>query len=317
MEERAPPTLVDRYGFVRDTPPNEDLLKENARREKWRVMLSAWETFRKRKKRKLKSRIRKGIPDGVRAQVWYAVSNAAELKARYPSELYSAMAQRDDTCPNQDIIEVDLNRTFPRNQMFMQQSGRNTLQRVLRAYSFFDTEVGYCQGMGFIAGVLLIYLEEEKAFWVFVSLLRFYNLKPQFIPGMPDLHRQLFVANKLLKKFMPKTSACLESVKMDLSFVATQWFLTLYSSSLPFETVVRIWDCYLYEGPKIKYRVFLALFKIMKTKLKKLDFEKIAELVKETVASVTPDRLMAVAFEFRLSKKLISKFSTQFDTTDS
>jgi hypothetical protein len=43
---------------------------------------------------------------------------------------------------------------------------QSDLFHVLAAYSVYNTEVGYCQGMSQIAAVLLMYLyEAEDAFW--------------------------------------------------------------------------------------------------------------------------------------------------------
>lgn len=42
--------------------------------------------------------------------------------------------------------------------------GQESLFRVLKAYSLHDLEVGYCQGMAFVAGILLMYLPQEPAF---------------------------------------------------------------------------------------------------------------------------------------------------------
>lgn len=47
-------------------------------------------------------------------------------------------------------------------------SGLAALRRVLRAYSYYDREVGYCQGMNFIAGMFLTFMTEEEAFWMLV-----------------------------------------------------------------------------------------------------------------------------------------------------
>lgn len=36
----------------------------------------------------------------------------------------------------------------------------------------YDRDVGYVQGMGFLAGLLLLYMSEEDAFWLLVALLK-------------------------------------------------------------------------------------------------------------------------------------------------
>lgn len=43
--------------------------------------------------------------------------------------------------------------------------------------------------------------------------------------------------------------------------VTHSWFSSLFCTALPAETAVRIWDVLFLEGPKILFRVALALFK--------------------------------------------------------
>ena len=54
-------------------------------------------------------------------------------------------------------IVKDLGRTFPGNQEFKiaHETGENRLYNILKAYSAYDPETGYCQGMNFISGMLL------------------------------------------------------------------------------------------------------------------------------------------------------------------
>lgn len=48
-------------------------------------------------------------------------------------------------------------------------AGQAALRRVLRAYSYHDPDVGYCQGMNFIAGMFLTLMSEEDSFWLLVG----------------------------------------------------------------------------------------------------------------------------------------------------
>lgn len=43
--------------------------------------------------------------------------------------------------------------------------------------------------------------------------------------------------------------------------------MTIFAS-LSFETTIRIWDCYINEGPKILFRVGLAMLEIMSKRYK-------------------------------------------------
>ena len=69
-------------------------------------------------------------------------------------------------------IRVDLNRSFPHHDLFQEGAkGQDMLGRVLRAYSCKDEEIGYCQGMNFVTGVLLMEMDEERAFWTLYAML--------------------------------------------------------------------------------------------------------------------------------------------------
>lgn len=76
----------------------------------------------------------------------------------------------DDDCVSNMIAELEGN--LPSNQkssLALAEGGQASLRRVLRAYSFYDREVGYCQGMNFIAGMFLTFMSEEDAFWLLVG----------------------------------------------------------------------------------------------------------------------------------------------------
>lgn len=59
------------------------------------------------------------------------------------------------------------------NDRFATAAGQQSLLRVLRAYAVYDTEVGYCQGMNFLAGLLLTWMPSEAtAFGGLVVLMQ-------------------------------------------------------------------------------------------------------------------------------------------------
>ena len=57
-------------------------------------------------------------------------------------------------------------RTFPTHPYYSAQlgAGQLSLYNILKAYSLLDQEVGYCQGLSFVAGILLLHMGEEEAF---------------------------------------------------------------------------------------------------------------------------------------------------------
>ena len=53
--------------------------------------------------------------------------------------------------------------------------GQSLLRRILVRCAIVDSEIGYCQGMGFIVGMLLTYMPEDDAFYTFVSTLEVFS----------------------------------------------------------------------------------------------------------------------------------------------
>jgi len=151
------------------------------------------------------------------------------------------------------------------------------LQRVLKAYSVYDKSVGYCQGMGFLTGLFLMYTnEEEDAFWMLHELLwgQRLNFHGLYSPHLPLTHQCLFQFDALLKKHCPLLHAHLTKHEIRTDLYATQWFMTFFIANFNahFEVVLRIIDIVLFEGIKIVFRVGLYLLKHLEKRLLTLDF---------------------------------------------
>jgi hypothetical protein len=115
-----------------------------------------------------------GIPDDLRGSIWKLVSNVHLKREQYSSGLFDKFLQEDCTEEDEFCIGKDLARTVQGFSEFKVDpaSGRNRLYNVLKAYSIFDKEVGYCQGINYIAAFFIMNIEEdEDAFWCLQELL--------------------------------------------------------------------------------------------------------------------------------------------------
>ena len=206
--------------------------------------------------------------------------------------------------------------------------GQASLRRVLRAYSVYDAKVGYCQGMNFIAAMFLaithqeedqdipevIMRHEEQAFWLLATVMNEepFHCRELFGEGMSGAHRVLYVAEKLIGQFLPKLSKHLEKEGIHITMFATQWLLTLYTSSFPFELVTRVWDCFLAEGWKIVYRVMLAILDDASPDLLKLHFEDILGYFRDLPSKVNGDAVFAKVFAIPLKHRHVEKYEAEW-----
>ncbi|KAK4363256.1 hypothetical protein RND71_018497 [Anisodus tanguticus] len=250
----------------------------------------------------LKKLIRKGIPPVLRPKVWFSLSGAAKKKSTVPESYYQdlTMAVVDMVTPATKQIDHDLPRTFPGHSWLDTPDGHAALRRVLVAYSFRDSDVGYCQGLNYVAALLLLVMKtEEDAFWMLAVLLENVLVSDCYTNNLSGCHVEQRVFKDLLTKKCPRLAAHLDSLEFDVSLVCTEWFLCLFSKSLPSETTLRVWDVLFYEGAKVLFHVALAIFKMNEEELLVAHHvgDVISIIQRSTHHLFDPDELLTVAFD--------------------
>lgn len=78
--------------------------------------------------------------------------------------------------------------------------------------------------MNLIAGLLLLYMDEEQTLRHLTLLMVRRNLRPLFKPGFPGLQRCYFVWNSLLTEYLPELHKHFEVLNIDPSFYAASWY---------------------------------------------------------------------------------------------
>ncbi|XP_051007313.1 USP6 N-terminal-like protein isoform X1 [Acomys russatus] len=285
--------VTDRFGFLHE----EELPYHNAaadrqkqleieRTTKWLKMLKGWEKYKNTEK--FHRRIYKGIPLQLRGEVWALLLEIPKMKEE-TRDLYSKLKHRARGCsPDIRQIDLDVNRTFRNHIMFRDRYGvkQQSLFHVLAAYSIYNTEVGYCQGMSQITALLLMYMNEEDAFWALVKLFSGpkHAMHGFFVQGFPKLLRFQEHHEKILNKFLSKLKQHLDSQEIYTSFYTMKWFFQCFLDRTPFTLNLRIWDIYIFEGERILTAMSYTILKLHKKHLMRLSMEELVEFLQETLA---------------------------------
>jgi len=179
----------------------------------------------------------------------------------------------------------DLGRTFPHHAFFTEGKGigQENLFNVLKAYSIYDREVGYCQGLAFIVAVLLLNMPDEEAFCVFVRLMQSYNLRTIYLPEMPGLQLRLYQFDRLVEELLPVLYAHFLRQGVKSSMYCSQWFLTMFSYRFPLPIVYRIFDHLLATGVEAIFGFSIVLLQSNEEQLLKLKFDSILDYLKSAL----------------------------------
>eukprot|EP00041_Stephanoeca_diplocostata_P006773 m.93582 g.93582 ORF g.93582 m.93582 type:complete len:334 (+) comp16532_c0_seq20:331-1332(+) len=163
-----------------------------------------------RKSAKLKRFCRKGIPTDLRPSVWMSISGASKRMHSSPG-VYQKLVDKGSPEFSQQIL-LDMHRTFPNNCHFRPDGcvRQQQLHRLLSAYATFNPGVGYCQGMNFVCGMLLLVLNgnEEETFWLFDAMLA--KMPPNmYAADMLGIQAECATFFSIMKEDYPDLSATL------------------------------------------------------------------------------------------------------------
>ncbi|XP_054825876.1 carabin [Eublepharis macularius] len=263
----APYRQIDRYGFIGGSGLKDSLGQLPVelirhRETKWLEMTAHWEKTMARRYRKVKLLCRKGIPSSVRARCWPLLCGGQEKTKKNPQK-YQELLEAPGDPQWVETITKDIHRQFPFHEMFLSPEGpgQQGLLQVLKAYTVYRPQEGYCQAQGPLAALLLMHMPPEPAFWCLVQICEHY-LPGYYSPKMEALllDSEVFVA--LLHRVCPRAYKHLQKHGVGPLLYVPEWFLCLFTRTLPFPIVLRVWDVFLSEGVKVLFRVGLLLVRL-------------------------------------------------------
>ncbi|PNI81382.1 TBC1D4 isoform 4, partial [Pan troglodytes] len=242
--------------------------------------------------------LKEGVPKSRRGEIWQFLALQYRLRHRLPNKQqppdisYKELLKQ--LTAQQHAILVDLGRTFPTHPYFSVQLGPGQLSlfNLLKAYSLLDKEVGYCQGISFVAGVLLLHMSEEQAFEMLKFLMYDLGFRKQYRPDMMSLQIQMYQLSRLLHDYHRDLYSHLEENEISPSLYAAPWFLTLFASQFSLGFVARVFDIIFLQGTEVIFKVALSLLSSQETLIMECEsFENIVEFLKNTLPDMNTSEM--------------------------
>ncbi|XP_041052039.1 TBC1 domain family member 30-like [Carcharodon carcharias] len=221
-----------------------------------------------------------GIPKRWRQRVWVTLADHYLQSISIDWEKTKHFFLNEQRNLNEDELGIQIDKDLQQSSSNFYGGSdvaqfHNALKRLLLAYAHWNKRICYCQGFIIPAAVILMVMERDEgdALKVLVYLLDRVLPDNYFANNLSALTVDVAVFHDLLKIKLPELSQYLDRLctaakktndgrcMLPLTSVVTmQWFLTLFTSCLPKETILRVWDAVLFEGSEVLLRVALALW---------------------------------------------------------
>ncbi|TDH69429.1 hypothetical protein CCR75_008957 [Bremia lactucae] len=272
--------------------------EEELRRIKklWRTrVLRGWETNRATPL--AHALWRQGIPPSIRAQVWpLAIGNKLKVTpemfhiyrrraAAYKRTIATPLdGGREHTVA---LIDTDLPRTFPTFKLFDASGPYYAfLQELLETYAWYRPDLGYIQGMSYLAAMLCLHMPQDRylAFQCLANLLVNEHLFTFYLLDV-DLARVYYT---LFDAFLQTRNARLLTHFRAIgihscSMYLMNWLQTLFLQVLPLETAARVFDNFLLDGTVFLFRTAMAIHELLAPQLLEADMEGVLPLLQHNI----------------------------------
>lgn len=259
----CPAILSGTYSFEPDIPL--DIAKE------WDTLLVRWIEEGEVPKQ-LQRLLKYGVPSSLRPRVWPLLAGVSP-ESIFDSTQYDQLVTYENSYDK--VIQRDVFRTFTCHEFFKDQKGQGQRQlyRVCKAYSSYDQEVGYCQGLSFIAANLLLHFDEITAFSMMVQIMYKLDHRSLFGKSFDELQCFIYIFKRLIYTHVPDLAKHFNDIGLEPTMFGPQWFLTIFTAKFPLGLVDLALDLFLSQGKRSLLQFSIAMLKLSTSDLLPLNFE--------------------------------------------
>lgn len=216
------------------------------------------------------------------------ITKCLETASSYGEELYANLLRQENK-KDEDIIMKDIHRTIVvTNNMELKKSldsKKDKLFNILFAYSNFDTEVGYVQGINYIANTILSNLNSERAsFWLFSHIMNELNWRYMFVDSLPKLKRMINIFKIKVKEQLPEVASHIKSFgKGIFTALITPYFISIFSYNSPVEYANRVLDLFWFYQERIIMECLLHLLRLNEVYILSLEMDQMFGFIRDMV----------------------------------
>ena len=180
-------------------------------------------------------------------------------------------------------IKKDLLRTLPYDNSFQYgNENYNKLYHILSAYSNYNKNIGYAQGINFLAGhCLYIFNNEIDAFIFLDALIQKFKLENLIGIKNNELNKKLNKIECFVNKWCPEVNKHLQKIFLNYDFFTCKWMITLFSNNMNPKYLFQLWDYMIIFGWKFFKCFVIAIIKFNENKILNSSLETITKIMND------------------------------------
>ena len=208
-----------------------------------------------------------------------------------------------------NLIDLDIERTFSSMGIFKNESQLgNNLREILRIFVVARPDIGYVQGLSYIAGTLLLQMDKFSSFVCFMNIILSPNILPFYRLDEENIKKRLEIFNEILKLNLPKLYKHFEENEILPEHYLLEWFMTLFTRNLHIDLALRIWDIYMIEGIITVYKSAVVIFKLNEKKYLSMDFADIMNNLRNLEKNIiNEEQFVEDLNNIKFSDKILNK----------
>ncbi|XXG52174.1 hypothetical protein AAC387_Pa03g0553 [Persea americana] len=270
-------TFLDGEGRIMDSKALRKRIfyggvEHSLRKEVWKVLLGFHAYDSTYAEREYLKSIKKAEYETIKSQ-WQSISPAQAKK-------FTKFRER------KALIDKDVVRTDRSISFYDGDDNPNVtlLRDILLTYSFYNFDLGYCQGMSDLLSPILFVMEcESESFWCFVALME--RLGPNFNRDQNGMHSQLFALSKLVELLDIPLHNYLNQADCLNYFFCFRWILIQFKRELEYGMTMRLWEVLWTHYLSEHFHLYLSVA-ILKRHRKKImgeqmDFDTLLKFINE------------------------------------
>ncbi len=183
---------------------------------------------------------------------------------------------KDKLEENIAAISRDVDRTFHFG-MFKTKEGQTQLKFILEEMAKRNSDIGYCQGMNFVAGALLEFTKSvDDSLEIFQFILDYLDVYYLYIEQMPDYSIRIYQAIYYIKLHMPDLYSYFKTNDYPFDLILQKWIMTLFCNFLDMSKLLIVLHLFIIDGWEAIIKYCFIILELTKEKLKTYDLEQIS-----------------------------------------